>query len=81
MSRKPAYAYTFSTEKQAATFLDFAQNYYKSGFAQHPQRDAIPDKLRVLVTGTGSLLFDSQLKEALDIKATELGGVYQPSVR
>ena len=80
MSRKPTYAYLFASEADASEFLKCANKHCNSSFAQHPQKNGVPDSKRVLVTGSGSTIFDLILKEYLDQKADELDGVYQPRV-
>lgn len=83
MSKKPAFMYSFKDSSSASTFLDRANQDPKSSFAQHPIDATMQkrDEKKVLVTGSGSLLFDTNLKNALDRLAEELGGTYEPIIR
>ena len=67
-TRKPVWKYSFVNEEMANQFYEYAMNHYGSTILQHPQVDAIPDPLTVLVTGSGSLNYDLSLKSDLDKK-------------
>ncbi len=83
MSKKPAYMYKFNDETAAATFLEQANQLRESKFVQHPidAKTQVRDPKKVLVTGSGSLIFDTNLKNKLDSLASELDGSYEPLVR
>ena len=46
----------------------------KSKIVQHPQQNGVQDKLRVLVTGSGSNVYDMLLRKDLSKQAEVLGG-------
>ena len=75
MIRKPTFLYSFSTEGEAAEFLNLANKQFTASFAQHPLVNNKPNLLRVLVTGSGSITHDIALKDYLDARASELNGV------
>lgn len=80
-SKKPTYLFVFHDEGSASQFLTVASSYSNSSSAIHPydgkERCSL-DKLRVLVIGCGSFVFDSAMKAELEKVATELGGYYMP---
>ena len=61
MVKKPAYMYEFPTEEAANQFYSLAMYHQKSKIVQHPQQNGVQDKLRVLVTGSGSNVYDMLL--------------------
>lgn len=79
--KKPTFKYTFSTEDNAAKFLQYANAHYHSSFAQHPVTNNVPDQRSVLVTGSASTNYDLLLRNDLDGKAKELDGEYIPLIR
>lgn len=81
-SKKPCYLFVFSDEQQAKHFYAFASSQEHSAFVQHPfaPDGRSRDFKRVLVTGVGSLFFDTALKSLLEKKAEELDGYYLPKV-
>lgn len=78
---KPTYLFIFHDEESASQFLAVANSYSNSSSAKHPydrNKRCSVDKLRVLVIGCGSLIFDNAMMVALEAKAEELGGYYMP---
>lgn len=76
-TKKQAYLFMFPSNEAAASFLVLANQHSSTSYAQHPLND---DGLgsryldRVLVTGSGSFVFDLALTEYLSEKAKEFGG-------
>ena len=65
-TNKPVYTYTFNSVEASKQFYLYARQHSDSTNVLHPQTNAIPDQLKVLVIGTGSLNFDLLLKQNLD---------------
>ena len=80
--QKPSWMFVFSDEHQSELFLRFAHGQFNSSIVQHPfsADGRTRDLLRVLVTASGSQIFDISLKNVLEQKAVELGGYYMPKV-
>ena len=80
MVKKPAYMYEFPTEEAANQFYSLAMFHQKSKIVQHPQQNGVQDSLRVLVTGSGSNVYDMLLRLDLTKQAEALGGRLVPKV-
>lgn len=77
MIKKTAFMYLFKSADKAEEFLAQANAHFASAYAQHPQTNGKPDKLRVLVTGSGSITHDIALRDYLDKAATKCDGEYE----
>ena len=80
-SSKTCYRFDFPTKASAKEFLEFARKLEGTTNVQHPydiQQRVKPKSTSVLVTGTGSLIYDVHLLDTLLKKAGELGGYYLP---
>ena len=82
-SKKPTYLFIFHDEESASQFLAVANSYSNSSSALHPydgKKGCSLDKLRVLVIGCGSFIFDNAMRSSLEAKAAELGGYHLPKI-
>lgn len=82
-AKKPAFLFIFSDNQSSEEFLAVANKHSDVSYAQHPLDDngrGARILNRVLVTGTGSHLFDLSLREELEKIAVTLGGYYSPKV-
>jgi len=78
---RPSYCFIFQSPAEADKFFDFANQRQDTTIVQHPlSSDGSGNRLKhqVLVTGTGSMLFDTNLKNDLVGMATTLGGYLMP---
>lgn len=79
---RPCYCFDFPTVEDSKKFFNFANSLKDTHLVQHPYssdgRGKRLDK-QVLVTGSGSQLFDLNLKKQLMDKAHELGGNMVPA--
>ena len=78
---RPSYCFIFQTPADADKFFDFAKRRQDTSIVQHPlNSDGSGNRLmhQVLVTGTGSFLFDTNLKNDLVAMAATLGGCLMP---
>ena len=78
---RPSYCFIFQSPAEADKFFDFANQRQDTTIVQHPlSADGSGNRLKhqVLVTGTGSMLFDTNLKNELVALATTLGGCLMP---
>ena len=79
---RPTYLFVFEDQAKAHSFLEFANAQNSTTIVQHPLsgkgHGGDRDLNRVLITGSGSLLFDANLREELTRKAQELGGDLLP---
>lgn len=74
---RPSYCFIFQSPAEADKFFDFANHRQDTTIVQHPLcSDGSGNRLKhqVLVTGTGSMLFDTNLKNDLVATAATLGG-------
>ena len=78
MAKKPTFAFQFPSQEAAETFLHYANEHSGSTLAQHPVSNSIADKKRVLVRGTGSNVYDYNMRCDLVEKARSLGGDVVP---
>ena len=72
--------YEFPAEEAANQFYSLAMFHQKSKIVQHPQQNGVQDSLRVLVTGSGSNVYDMLLRLDLTKQAEALGGRLVPKV-
>ena len=75
MQKRPTFVFQFSSEKDASSFREYAFSHSQTTLAQHPVRNSVPDKSRVLVRGIGSTVYDIYLEKELEAKAHSMGGV------
>ena len=85
MSKMPkkTFHFIFPDELRGKEFLSFASSQVHSTIVQHPLSIAgrgARMKDEVLVTGSGSILFDINLLDVLIKKSEELGGYLMPKV-
>ena len=73
MAKKPTFAFQFPSQEAAETFLHYANEHSGSTLAQHPVNNS-----RVLVRGTGSNVYDYNMRCDLVEKARSLGGDVVP---
>ena len=66
MIKRPVLKFEFSNEENAKKFREYAEGHYASTRVQHPQVNTIPNLRVVLVSGTGSLNYDMNLKSDLN---------------
>ena len=78
MAKKPTFAFLFPSVEAAEDFLKYASAHMKSSLAQHPVNNSVVDKKRVLVSGTGSNVYDWQMRCELVEYARSLGGDVLP---
>ena len=64
--------------REAIHYGKYASAHMKSSLAQHPVNNSVVDKKRVLVSGTGSNVYDWQMRCELVEYARSLGGDVVP---
>ena len=78
MSKPRCYTFLFESEEASHLFLEYAKRLESATLVTHPFTNSVLVKKKVLVRGSGCLTKDFDLRDALETKANELGGVVVP---